>query len=94
MVVKRIGALSLAKVVAMIYALGGLFFGACISLITTAGALSDTSEFGPLAWLFGVGSVVFFPIFYGVMGFVLSLIGAVLYNFIAGVVGGVEIDVV
>ena len=97
MVVKRVGALSLAKVVSLIYALLGLFFGALFSLITMAGAMSDSSEFGEFGALaglaFGIGAVVFLPIFYGVLGFIFSLLMAGLYNLIAGVIGGVEIDV-
>jgi hypothetical protein len=41
----------------------------------------------------GVGAIVFFPILYGVMGFIATLIMAALYNVIAGAVGGVEMDV-
>jgi hypothetical protein len=93
MVVKSVGVLSLAKVSAVLYALAGLFIGACVSLVAMAGALSDANEFGPLPGLFGVAAVVLFPIFYGVAGFVGSLIVGVLYNFVAGTIGGVEIDV-
>ena len=93
MVVKSVGVLSLAKVSAVLYALAGLLGGAFFSLIAMAGALSETSEFGPLAGLFGVAAVVLFPIFYGVAGFVGSLILGVTYNFIAGTIGGIEIDV-
>jgi hypothetical protein len=42
--------------------------------------------------LFGVGSIVFFPIFYGCIGFVSTLIMAALFNVAAGVVGGVEVE--
>jgi hypothetical protein len=42
--------------------------------------------------LFGVGSVVFLPIFYGILGFVFGLIGALFYNGIARLIGGVEIE--
>ena len=41
----------------------------------------------------GVGAVIVFPILYGLMGFVATLIAAWLYNVAAGVVGGVEVDV-
>jgi hypothetical protein len=36
---------------------------------------------------------VFLPITYGIMGFVMTLIMAALYNGLAKLVGGVEIDV-
>ena len=43
--------------------------------------------------LFGAAAIIVLPIFYGVLGFVFSLIGAALYNVVASVVGGVELDV-
>jgi hypothetical protein len=42
--------------------------------------------------VFGMAAVVFFPVLYGVAGFVTTLIAAWLYNGLAGLVGGVEID--
>ena len=41
---------------------------------------------------FGIAAVVFLPVTYGVMGFVMTLIMAALYNALAKLVGGVEID--
>jgi hypothetical protein len=35
---------------------------------------------------------VLFPILYGVMGFIFTLIAAWIYNGVAGMVGGIEID--
>lgn len=43
--------------------------------------------------LFGVGSVIFLPIFYGVLGFVFGLLTALLYNLVARFVGGIEVEV-
>jgi hypothetical protein len=43
--------------------------------------------------IFGLGAIILLPIFYGVCAFIGALIGAVVYNFAAGIVGGVEIDV-
>ncbi len=37
-------------------------------------------------------AVVFLPVTYGIMGFVMTLIMAALYNALAKLVGGVEID--
>jgi hypothetical protein len=42
--------------------------------------------------LFGVGAIIILPIFYGALTFVFALIGAALYNAVAGWVGGVEMD--
>jgi hypothetical protein len=94
MVVTRVNPLSCAKIAAVIYAIMGLLFGVLFSLLATLGAFATPdAEAGMLGAVFGIGAVVFMPIFYGCMGFVMTLIGAALYNAVAGVIGGVEIDV-
>jgi len=94
MVIRRVNPLSLAKVSAMLYALLGLIFGAIFSLISVVGSAFIPRQGGAgMGMLFGVGAIVALPIFYGAVGFVMSLIGAALYNLIAGWVGGVEIEV-
>jgi hypothetical protein len=77
----------------MLYAILGLIFGGIVSLIALAGGFaSNTSEGAGMSAIIGVGAVVVFPIFYGLIGFLGMLIGAWLYNVVAGVVGGVEVD--
>lgn len=93
MIVRRVGPLSFAKITAILYALMGLLFGAIFSLISLAGFAAAGQQEGAAGMLFGVGAIVVLPIFYGVLGFVFSLIAAALYNLIAGWVGGVELDV-
>ncbi len=97
MVIKRIGALSLAKIAAVLYAGIGLLIGAVFALIGMAGfagqmgGASSALPFGGM--LFGVGAIVILPICYGVMGFIFTLIGATIFNVAAGLTGGVEIEV-
>ena len=43
--------------------------------------------------MFGIAAIIVFPILYACIGFVMTLIMAALYNLVAGMVGGVEIDV-
>jgi hypothetical protein len=94
MVIKRVDPMSIAKVSGTLYALLGLFFGALFSVASLAGGLFGGSESsGAMGALLGAGAVVLFPILYGAMGFVMTLIMAVIYNFVAGMVGGVEIEV-
>ena len=96
MVIKRVGPLSVAKNVGILYALLGLVFGLIFSMISMAGgfAAGDDSPL-PMGFgaMLGVGAVIFLPILYACMGFIGALIGAVLYNMAAGIVGGVEVDV-
>jgi hypothetical protein len=96
MVIKRVGPVSVAKNVGILYALLGLVVGLIFSLISLAGgfAASDESGFGAgVGAMLGVGAVIAFPIFYACMGFIGALIGAALYNLAAGMVGGVEVEV-
>ena len=94
MVINRIAPFSLAKISGTLYAIIGLIFGALISLIAMAGAMAAAGDQGSMfGAMFGVGAIVLFPIFYGCLGFVGSLIVAWLYNLLAGMVGGVELDV-
>jgi hypothetical protein len=47
---------------------------------------------GWLGPMFGVGALVFFPVLYGVIGFVSGAISAALYNLFSGLVGGLELE--
>jgi hypothetical protein len=98
MVIKRVGALSLAKIAAVLYAGIGLIVGAMFSLIGLIGAAtwmahSDAPGGAMFGTLFGVGAIIVLPICYAVMGFIGTLIAASLFNFAAGMTGGVQIEV-
>jgi len=94
MVIKSVGAVSCAKVAGLLYGVMGLIFGALVSLVSLAGGFASDDAGGAMfGVLFGMGSIVLLPILYSVLGFVVTLIGAWLYNVAAGVVGGIEIDV-
>jgi hypothetical protein len=94
MVIKRVGPMSCARIAGTLYAILGLLVGAVFSLVAVAGGFgSDNSERGALGAIIGVGSVIVFPICYGAIGFVVSLIGAWLYNALAGMVGGIQLDI-
>ena len=94
MMIRRVGPLSFAKLSGMLYAIMGLILGGIVSLIALAGGFaSNTSEGAGISALVGVGAVVVFPFFYGLIGFLGTLIVAWLYNVVAGIVGGVEMDV-
>ena len=94
MVIKRIGPVSCAKITGTLYAILGLVFGGIFSLAALAGGFaSNTSGSAGFGAIAGVGAIVVFPILYGGIGFVATLIGAWLYNVLAGMVGGIELDV-
>src|SRR5258708_580885 len=95
-VVKRIGPGSAFKVGLVLYGLLGLIIGACISLFSLVGAGFMRSQNAPApaiaGMVFGTMAVVFIPIFYGLMGGVVAALSALLYNFAARLIGGLEVD--
>ena len=94
MIIRRIGPLSFARLSGMLYAIVGLVLGGIFSLVALAGGFaSDTAGAAGVVAIIGVAAVVVFPILYGLLGFVMTLIAAWLYNVAAGVVGGVEVDI-
>jgi hypothetical protein len=93
MVVKRIGPLSVGKIAGTLYAVMGVLIGAVVSLIAMAGGMSsDAAGASGMGALLGVGAIVVFPILYGGLGFVFTMLAAALYNVVAGMVGGIELD--
>ena len=94
MVVRRIAPLSLAKVAFALYATIGLFVGLIVALVGLTGlAFGDLGRAAPLLGLaLGAGAIIALPVFYGVMGFLVGLVSAAVYNLAAGIVGGVEVE--
>jgi|TARA_B100002003_G_C13875154_1_gene427591 hypothetical protein len=93
MVLKSIGVFSMAKMMGALYATAGFLVGLLFALMSVVGAgFADTGAEGFLALVFGVGAVIIFPVFYGVMGFLAGALMSVIYNFVAGVAGGVELN--
>ena len=97
MELKRVGVGSAAKVAGTLYAVMGLLFGCGIA---AAGALGGSlfpaeaaGKAGPVfGLLMGMGAIFVLPILYGLMGILSGAIGAALYNLIAGLIGGIELE--
>jgi hypothetical protein len=94
MVIKRIEPVSCAKITGTLYVILGIVFGGIFSLIALVGGFASNASGAPdLGAMVGVGAIVIFPILYGGIGFVATLIGAWLYNIVAGLVGGIEMEI-
>ena len=91
-VIKKVGAISLAKILGILYAFIGLILGAFLSLFGFVGAVLAPKGAGIFGILFGVGAIVFLPIIYGLMGFVSGLVLAGLFNMVTSMVGGLEVE--
>ncbi len=88
--IKKFDVFSVSKVFAIIFAIIGLIAGLFFAVFSiAAGAIVDFGGFGAS---FGVLGIIIFPIIYGVMGFVMGAIGALIYNLVAAWIGGVEIE--
>jgi len=96
MVIRKVGAMSLGKVLGVLYALLGLLVGAIVSLVSMVGAAIWThggeSPGAFLGVFFGVAAIVALPLFYDAMGFIGGLISATLYNVVVGFTGGLELE--
>jgi hypothetical protein len=99
---KRIGVVSLGKIYALVGAIFGLIAGIFMaiialslgSVITTspeALALDPTGMYG-MIFGFGVLAIVAFPVMAAICGFILGAITALIYNLIAGKLGGVLLE--
>jgi len=91
MIVRRVNPLSFAKVSGIVYAILGLIIGAMFALFSHDGGRGSGGAF--FNAVFGVGALIVMPIGNGILGFVFSLILAVLYNLVARFVGGIEIQI-
>jgi hypothetical protein len=97
MIIRRVGVWSVSRMNGALTAVFGLIAGlllACFALVGAGFARQNPdmpSFLGGTA--VGIGAVIFLPILYGVLGLVVGAIGAALYNLLAGIIGGVEIDV-
>ena len=93
MVVRSVAPLSVAKIAGVLYALIGLIVGAFFALAALAGVFAGADDAGIIGSIMGLGAIVVFPLLYGCMGFVFTLIGAWLYNLVAGMIGGIRFEV-
>jgi hypothetical protein len=92
MILRCIGILSLGKFFCFLYGLMGFLLGALASLASLLGAALHGR--GPAAAMLGigVGAIIVFSLLYGFLGFLAGIIGATLFNLVASMVGGIEIE--
>jgi hypothetical protein len=94
MVIKQVRPVSCGKIFGLVYMVLGLIMGGFFSMISMAGGFASESDFGAgVGAMVGLASIIVFPLLYGAIGFVATIIGALLYNIAAGIVGGIEVDV-
>ncbi len=103
--VRRVQLISAGKMSGFVGAFMGLLVGIPVSLIAFLAAGSSTAAAGsaqdalstaatvgiPAAFV-GVGAIIVFPLFYGIASFIGGMIYALIYNFVAGWVGGLVLE--
>jgi hypothetical protein len=87
MIIKRIDPMSFAKLNGVMYAAIGLIAGLFFALVGRG--LGGGGMMGS----FGMAAIIVLPIIYGVFGFVVTAIFAMIYNLVAGWVGGIKLEV-
>lgn len=90
-IVKSVGVLSVAKIMALIHACLGLVFAPFFLLVELLGSLGGLHG-NPFAGAFGILFALLMPFLYGIVGFITGALLAALYNLFARLVGGFEIE--
>ena len=100
MTIKRLGVISVAKmygllafliglIIGVIYGLALIIFGAAITAIAPN---NDGTVGGVGTVVMGIIVMIAVPITQGIFGFIAGMIGALIYNATAGIVGGVKVE--
>ncbi len=93
--IRRFGVFSVGKMMGLTYALLGLLIGAFFSLFAIMGSaisMGDDASAGMAGMIFGAGAIIIIPLFYGCIGFIGGVLTAAIYNIVAGIGGGVELE--
>jgi len=101
MTIRRVGVLSLAKIqgllmlvigliIGVIYGLIFMIFGAALTSVMPKDESQAIGAGGTV--LIGLIIMIAIPITYGLLGFIGGAIGGLIYNALAGIVGGIKID--
>lgn len=92
--IEKIGVASAAKIYGVTLGVMGFVIGVFYALMFSmlSGILGSGYKDLGLGMGFGIGMAIFMPIIYGVIGFVIGALGAVIYNFVASKIGGLEIQ--
>jgi hypothetical protein len=82
---KKVGVISLAKIMSLLYFIASALVLVPYSLVVLAQG-GKTKE-GVLWWM-----LLVLPLFYYLLSFLVIAIGSLLYNFLAGKIGGIKVE--
>jgi hypothetical protein len=92
LVVKSVGPMSVAKIMGLLYGCMGLLVVPFFLVAGIIGSAAGQRNF-PFAGAVGIVLAILAPVLYGLMGFVMGAIGALLYNAFAKWAGGFELEI-
>jgi hypothetical protein len=101
--VRRVGILSAAMVAGVFGVIFGIIGGAIYAaLIILGGSIMSSSSFNSKAGInstsgapfiaIAIGAMLIFPIFYGILSFIMGAIYAFFYNVVASTIGGLKME--
>lgn len=90
-VIKRVGVLQLAKIMGLIYLLMSAIFCLPVGVIVILMGVVQ-GEHRIMGGVIGGIGILFLPVLHGVGGFIGGAIMAVIYNGVASVAGGIELE--
>jgi hypothetical protein len=88
---RSIGVLSCAKIYGIVHMALGVLFGLFFVLIGLVGLAAAPSQ-QKLGMIGILIIAALSPFIYGALGFVIGAVGALLYNWIASAIGGIEME--
>lgn len=88
--IRRFGILSAARMSAVLYGLMGLLF---VPFLFLATMFAPSGSRGMMGMGMGLLGIIVLPLFYAAIGFVGTAIACALYNGLAGMLGGIEVEV-
>jgi hypothetical protein len=93
--VKHIGSASVFRVGLMVYGILGFIAGVFCSAIAFAGVPFAPHAHMPQVAGFPIAlfAVILCPLIYGIIGGIVTVISALIYNLAAGWVGGLEVEI-
>lgn len=88
---RSVGVLSCAKIYGIVHMALGILFGVFFILIGVVGLAAAPSQ-QKLGMIGILVIAALSPFIYGALGFVIGAVGALLYNWIASAIGGLEME--
>ena len=88
---RRIGVMKAAIMGGIGYAIMSLVFVPFFLFLTFVAPMSG-APMGPGDWMFGPVFVLMMPLIYGIVGFIGSALAAAVFNLIAMMVGGLDVE--